>query len=172
MGIHYPPRGALGPDGGQGLLRPRGSYLTANLTETTTTMQNMTGLTQHLVAGRKYAFEQVLFIAQTVVLDGAQIDFDGGTATATTFRAHSLMVTGGGAVTTPAGNAGTLGVSALATDSIWASTTTTTDGLIRTCGIIIVNAGGTFIPRFSMEAVSTGVLTVYAGSYLVMQELQ
>ena len=157
------------PSSTQDVLGVFGKRLTANLTETTTTMQSITGLSVALQANRAYAFRCVLYVNQTVAADGAQFDFDGGTATATTVRRHTLFFNGTGNLV--AATAGTAGLADLSTDTVYASTAVTTDSESRTDGFILVNAAGTLIPRFSMEAVSTGVLTVYAGSYIVVWEL-
>lgn len=139
------------------------SFVATDHTNNTTTPTAITNLTATVIAGRKYAGELVLFCDNTVAADGLRVDFDGGTATMTTFEAAvSSNVQGATfSVTISA---------ALATDIIATTTGVTT----RLCVVIkfgfVVNAAGTFIPRAGLEAASTGVLTTRVGSYMLIQD--
>lgn len=134
--------------------------LVSNVTNATATMANLTELSVTLKAGRKYTFRCVLFVVDDVAADGVKIDFDGGTATMTSFRAHALIHDT--ALLTSAQ------VSAIATDITAA--TITGDGRIEVSGAFVVNGAGTFIPRAAQVAHTTGTLTVYLNSFLVVEE--
>lgn len=121
-------------------------------------MANITGLTATLIAGRKYIGQLVVFASDSVALEGLQIDFDGGTATATSFVA--------GMIGTPIG--ATVGVAystALATD-LTVTTATVADIGYLIAFEIVVNAAGTFIPRFSQVSHTAGTVTLRLGSYM------
>lgn len=139
------------------------SFVATDHTNNTTTPTAITNLSATVAAGRKYCGELVLFCDNTVAADGLRFDFDGGTATMTTFEAAvSSNVQGATfSVTTSA---------ALATDIIATTTGVTT----RLCVVIhfgfVVNAAGTFIPRAGLEAASTGVLTTRVGSHMVIED--
>lgn len=143
---------------GAGLGRSR---VNADVTNATVTMANVTGLSATLIAGRKYSFELRLFAADSVAADGIAIDFDGGTATMTSFRAHVEIEDA--ALETSAQ------VTALATDT--QAATFTGDGIIKVSGGFVVNAAGTFIPRFAQVAHTTGTATVYANSWMWLEDM-
>lgn len=135
------------------------SMLAANYTNATASMTN-TALSITLLAGRKYVFRMSLFLADSVAGEGVLIDFDGGAATATNFRAHAIL------------HDTTLllsqQVSALATDIGVA--TVTGDSLMEVTGSIEVNAGGTFLVRASQNTHATGTLTIYRGSHIAFED--
>lgn len=134
----------------------------ADVTNATTTMSNITGLSETLEAGRHYTGELVLKCDDSTAADGIKFDFDGGSATMTAFAAGAAVLTGGAA--TP----GTTVSSALATDLNW--TVLTSETWITVRFSLTVNAAGTFIPRFAQNAHTTGTATVSRGSYMKMDD--
>jgi hypothetical protein len=136
--------------------------VTGDVTNATATMANITGLSATLIAGRKYCGRVVLFASDSTAADGLQFDFDGGTVTATSFVA--------GIAGTPIGaTTGVVYSTALATDL-----TNTVVSTGDVCYVIefeiVVNAAGTFIPRFSQVAHTTGTATVRLGSYMNLRD--
>lgn len=132
--------------------------LTANVTNATATMSNLTDLTQTLIAGRKYTGFLLVFASNDVGAEGLAFDFDGGTATMTSFAA---------AIVSRVVNS-TLGVTrstALATDLTATDVDTSTQAFLIAISMV-VNAAGTFIPRFSEVTHTTGTATAYLGSFL------
>jgi len=136
------------------------AYLASNGTTTSATLANLS-ISASVISGKKYSFTLVLFCANSVAADGVKIDFDGGTATATNFRAHA---TGHDAALFLSQQ-----VSALATDI--AAATVTGDAQIEVNGSFEPSGSGTLIPRFAVNAATTGTLTVYRGSNLVLTEI-
>lgn len=131
--------------------------LTADYTNATATMSN-TALTPHapVVAARIYTFNLQIFFTDSVAADGIKIDFDGGTATATIFRAHCKIFDAALLSSTQA--------TALATD--FTAAVTTGASLLECSGALVPSATGTFIVRAAQNAHTTGTLTIHRGSYL------
>lgn len=122
------------------------------------------GLSVPLKAGHAYIFRCVMFASTPTAADGFRVDFDGGTATATSFRVFGRGFDATGAITASAASSTT----ALATDIVW--TSTTGEALYEFDGHIVVNAAGSFIPRFGKEADAGAAAVLNAGSYLQMWE--
>lgn len=138
--------------------------LSADLTNATATMANMTGLSQTLAAGAVYKGRLVAKCQDSTAAEGISIDFDGGAATATAFAGGAALLTGGTTV------AVTTVSSALATDFNW--TTITGETWIAIDFTITVNAGGTFIPRYCQGTAHTsGTATMYRGTSLSMTRI-
>lgn len=136
--------------------------VTANVTNATTTFSNITDLSVTLIAGRKYVGQMVLSCDDTVDTDGIKIDFNGGSATATSFLASPYAAIGGNAMGV---------VTSLSSASQNGFISTSANGCLIIVQISIVcNAGGTFIPRFAKFAHTTGTATVRANSYLTLQD--
>lgn len=154
-------RASGGPASFTAILKQGGVVrLTADATNATATMANITDLSETLVAGKKYEFRLILFVAESVAAEGIKIDFDGGNATMTSFRAHGKISDASLLLSTQ--------TTAIATD--FAVTTITGDGLIEVYGAFVVNGAGTFIPRFSQNTHTLGTATVYLNSHLVVEE--
>lgn len=145
--------------------RRQTSILDANQTSSSTTPAS-TALSVALEAGRIYAFRVVMFVAESVAADGYRVDFDGGTATATALRVMGTMISEG------SGLLGTLGggKSTLAADHTFTIGSSFDDAIVFE-GVIEVLAAGTLIPRFGQEAHSTGTATLYALSYMVVDDI-
>jgi hypothetical protein len=138
--------------------------LTANVTNATASMANLSDLSLTLIAGRKYTGRLILFAKNSTAAEGLQFDFNGGTATMTSFQT--------GFAATPPGSGlvlGTLTTTALGT-ALTATTATTADAVYTIEISMVVNAGGTFIPRFAEVSHTNGTATVELGSYLWMED--
>lgn len=135
--------------------------LSADVTEAAAAMTNLTGLSVTLAAGRTYSFKLILFVSDSVAADGIKCDFDGGTLTATDFRAHGTLFDTSLLLSTQ--------TTALATD--FSQATITGSGMFEIHGTVTVNAGGTFIPRCAQNAHTTGTLTVFRGSNIVIEDI-
>lgn len=140
----------------------------ADQTNATTTPQtaacyNVTagGVAIALLAGRSYAGNCELFLSDSTAVDGAVIDFDASTATATTFRAQITAFDTALNLSTQ--------VTALATDA--SASTFTGNGAFEVHLFFKVNAAGTFQPRFFQAAHTAGTLTLAAGSNCRLQDV-
>lgn len=137
--------------------------LAADSAANTTITPLTTGMGLVLKAGRVYTMRLVLRLTQSVAVDGVRIDFDGGNATMTTFAAdaRAFTPTEGCSVFAP--------TSAIGTDITFA--TFTTAGVVVVDIYCVVNGAGTFIPRFALNAATTGSLVVKAGSSLIASDM-
>lgn len=138
--------------------------VTSNVTNATVTMANLTDLTLNVAAGRKYVGRVVFIAKDSTGADGLAFDFDGSTATMTSFSAIAEEA--------PIG--ATLGVTnstALATD-LTNTVVATTDVIYAYSLSFVVNAAGTFVPRFAQVAHTAGTATVELGSYIRLDDSQ
>lgn len=136
--------------------------LTANVTENAAALANLTDLTVTLIAGRKYTGRMVLKVTDSTVAEGVKLDFNGGTATMTSFAAGAGVLAGGTNVLVNAVS------SALATAINWSTITGETWVTVEIS--LVCNAGGTFIPRAAQNSHATGTLTTALGSYLHLDD--
>lgn len=137
---------------------------TANVNNATAVMSNLADLSVTLLAGRKYTGRLVVFAKNSTAAEGLQFDFNGGTATMTSFEA--------GFAATPPGSGlalGTLTTTALGT-ALTATTATTADAVYTIEFALVCNVGGTFIPRFAEVSHTTGTATVELGSFLQIDD--
>lgn len=146
-----------------GIQNTRGdSFVTGDVTNATTTFANVTGLSATLVSGRRYSWRMVLFVSESTAADGAKLDFNGGSATITNFRATCVLTNAVGATLTQ-----TAATSAALATVINIGAFTDTNVHKYTCeGSIEPSAAGTFIPRQAQNSHSTGTLTTLRGGYL------
>lgn len=131
------------------------SYLAADQTNATDTLASTT-ISTSVVTGRKYTFKAIFYLADSVAAEGAKLDFDGGTATATSFRVHCTGFDSALVLSSQS--------SALATDFTIA--TLTGDGVVECHGSLETSSTGTFLPRFAQNTHATGTLTLYRGSHV------
>src|SRR5262249_3681359 len=94
----------------------------SNVTNATTTFANLTDLTVNLQAGKKYTGTLVIYATDSTAADGLKLDFNGGSATMTTFEAGFASVPPG------APTLGTITTTALGT-ALTVSTATTADAV-------------------------------------------
>ena len=153
-----------GAAGGNGWLMQRAARgaLAADYTNATAAFTN-TNLSFTVISGRTYTFDTALFLQDSVAAEGAQIDFNGGTATATNFRVHCILDD----TTTTITN------SAQATALATAFSVATLTGVAQwKChGTFVPSAAGTFIVRGRQGTHATGTLTIFRGSYLWIEDV-
>lgn len=138
------------------------SRLTADVTNATATMANLTDLSQTVISGRKYFGQCVIFASNSTALEGLQFDFNGGTATFTSFVY--------GLVGTPIGaTIGTAYATSAAT-ALTATTATTGDVAYLIAFEFVCNAGGTVVPRGAEVSHTTGTATFRLGSFLLTED--
>lgn len=133
--------------------------LTADVTNATTTLANLTDLSITLAAAGTYVGKLIIKCNNSAAAEGVKLDFGGGSATATAFWAAASELVGG---TTVIGTA-------IATSLTGAINFTTITGetILEVNFSIVVNAGGTFIPRAAENSHAVGTLTVELGSFLM-----
>ena len=130
-------------------------------TNATATPANITDLTITVVAARKYGCRVVLYANDSVAAEGLRFDFDGGTATMTSFRAHGTLFDTALLLSTQ--------TTALATD--FNAATATGDSMFEAYFGFVVNVAGTVIPRFAQSVHTTGTATIYANSFMTCEDL-
>lgn len=142
-------------------------FLTADQTNATTTFANVTGCSVSVTSGRKYVLRAVFLLADSTAADGVKLDFNGGAATVTNFRVHCELVndTGANAALAAAASTTLAGV-------INATATTTVNQHEFKCeGTFEPSSTSTFIPRMAQNAHTTGTLTLFRGSHLLMEDM-
>lgn len=124
------------------------------------TLVNDSHLSFTLKAGRKYSFKGHYHVT-TVASSGVKLDFDGGTTTATSFDVVVKFFTASAVAVSTA--------TAIATDH----GSTAAVLLVEFEGTIVVNAAGTFIPRFAQNAETGAAESVVArlGSWMTMKDM-
>lgn len=134
--------------------------LANDYTNATATLASVTGLTINLEAARKYIFRAVLFCSESVAAEGIKIDFNGGSATATDFRAHIKI------------HDTTLLLSSQVTSLAGTASVATMTGAseIEINGEFVVNAAGTFIIRAAQNSHVTGTVTINKGSHIEVED--
>jgi hypothetical protein len=107
----------------------------------------------------------ILFAKNSTAAEGLQFDFNGGSATMTSFVA--------GFVAVPPGSGLVLGVvvvTALGT-ALTDNTASTGDSMYTIEFSMVVNAGGTFIPRFAEVSHTSGTAQVDTGSNIWIEDM-
>jgi hypothetical protein len=131
--------------------------LNADYTNATASFTS-TALSISVVSGQVYSVEATILLADSLAADGAKLDFNGGSATATQFRVHCKLSDTTVTVVNSAQ------VTALAT--AFSAATLTGDAVWECRGTFVPSSTGTFIVRGSQNAHTTGTLTFYRGSWL------
>lgn len=138
--------------------------LNADYTNLTAVMSN-TALSATLVSGRTYSFTAALFFANSTAADGFLLDFNGGTATVTNFRAHCDAVNAAGA------NLVFTNAASVALDTDMDVTLALTTQALMTCqGTFVPSGAGTFILRAAEKVDGGGTLTIYRGGWLNIRD--
>jgi len=139
-------------------------YLAGDQQNITATYASINNMTVNVINGRNYTFQLVVFCSDSVAADAVKLDFAGGTATTSDYRAeHSpdgTVVTGGTAQTTSR------------VTSVPQTMAGTGNGMIKVNGSFTASSTGTFIPRMAQQAHSSGTLTVFRGSHLWIDDTQ
>ena len=139
------------------------SYVSTDFPKTSSTaLAAITGLTSGtLAAGKAYAFDIWLYTTSNAS-GGIKVDLNGGSATATTLIGDSQEWDG-----TAIGVRAAFTTLSTGLCGITAVTTAT----CHITGTIIVNAGGTFIPRFAQNASNGTASKVKVGSAMTIRQL-
>jgi hypothetical protein len=156
--------GTLNVSSGSIFVNQAEASLNADYTNATATFSS-TALSVTVVSGRTYAFTFVGFFSDSTSADGAQFDFNGGTATVTNFRAHCTAANAAGADLVMTNGATT----AIAT-AVQVALALTTQTLITCQGTFVPSGAGTFIVRAAQTAHTTGTLTIHRGSWISMRD--
>jgi hypothetical protein len=133
-------------------------YTAADATNATTTMASSGCTISNLFSGRKYTFQCELYLSDSTSVDGAKIDFNGGTATSTYFRAQ----------VTAFDTALNLSSQLTSLSASSSASTFSGAGAFEVHGSFEPAAGGTFIPEFAQVGHTTGTLTLARGSFCRM----
>lgn len=136
--------------------------LNSDYTNATATFSS-TALSVSVETGQTYSFTFSGYFADSTAADGAKFDFSGGTAGATNFRAHcySSNATGAALVLT---NANTTTLATVVSVAL----ALTTQAIIECQGTLVPSSTGTFIVRAGQTAHTTGTLTMFRGSRLLI----
>lgn len=135
-----------------------------------TTAQNILGAGVTLSAGTVYAFESVFILTKTAGANSHTVGLGfGGTATINNYQ---VTINGGYSNNAlPVGVANNVSsysnsLSNVNVTNNIASATTSLSAVIK--GTVSVNAGGTFIPQYTLSAAPGGAYTTLAGSYFLI----
>ncbi len=131
---------------------------TADVTNATTTFATLPDLTITVKAGRKYFGKLIVKCNNDTAAEGIKFDFNGGTATMTSFWAAASELVGGTTVLGTAISTSLAGVINY--------TTITGETIIEFNISFVVNAAGTLIPRFAENSHAAGTATVELGSFI------
>jgi hypothetical protein len=142
---------------------PGRKRLTASVTNATVTFSNLTDLSVTLAAGRKYTGILAVRCSDSTAAEGIKFDFNGGTATMTSFNAG---VTGN----VQGATAGTTVSAALATAMNFTAMNGTGDHWVAFAVSLVCAVGGTFVPRFAQNSHSTGTATAALGGFLHLED--
>ncbi len=139
------------------------SRIVSDATNATATFADLSDLTLTLVAGRKYTGKLVVKCNNSTAAEGVKFDFNGGTATVTSFWAAAAELVGGTTVLGTAISTSLAGVINY--------TTITGETVIEFSISLVCNAGGTFIPRFAENSSTLGTATAELGSFLWLEDM-
>lgn len=142
------------------------------------TAQSVFGVGCTLSASTVYVFEAVIALSKSAGVTSHQVSFGfGGTATinnigysAVTNRSDTSLVDISASVAVVAHNiyVQTAAATAITTAGI---TSATEAVILNVYGTVSVNAGGTFIPQYTLSAAPGGAYTTAAGSYIRINPL-
>jgi len=135
-------------------------FLAADQTVSSTTLASLTGCSRTFYSGHKYAGMVVLLVSDSVAAEGVKLDFNGGSATVTNFRAHADGLD----------SALTINTQVTAISTAITAATFTGSGRITVYFTFEPSADGTLIPRVAQNSHVTGTLTVFRGSYMTAVE--
>jgi hypothetical protein len=163
LGYEYPPQMLDPQDVALNTPNPLTTVATADQTSIVNTMA-AAKMMYLQVGGGRYAIEGVLYVNQSTAGEGLQIDWNGGTATATTFRMHCMF--------NDSSAASVLSNTVTALGTAQNVATFTGTGRILVNGFIEVNAAGTLVLRLAENSAHvSGTVTLYKGSWLRLTPL-
>jgi hypothetical protein len=159
------------PQGTQRGLMPAGQFYRLNsaiVGSNVNTAQSIFGVSATLSASTVYAFEGFVMYVKTAGTTGHTVGLGfGGTATVNNAAFGGIASASGGSSAPINTNvfcgftqslANTAFTTSLTSANIWHS--------VRFWGTVSVNAGGTFIPQYTLSAAPGGAYTVQIGSYI------
>lgn len=132
-------------------------------TNASTTLTSVSALTRDVLAGRSYTFRMVLYTSDPDSTEGVKLDFNGGTATATNFRAHCTAYDSAPALE--------LSAQAAALADLLTAATVSGAALVECSGTIEPATAGTLIPRAAQNVHNAGTLTIARGSHLLLEDV-
>lgn len=144
---------------------------TSDVANATTSFADITGLTYPIESGKRYAFEAYLFHIENASTTGARFAVNGPTATL--FRAYGVSVFAG-SLTAATFNAATADVTAYDTSVVGVTTSSAATPQVAgvwIAGYVNPSASGTFALRSQSEVAVAAGVTVKAGSWLRLFEL-
>ena len=121
-----------------------------------------TNLSRTVIAGRSYRIVGRLIVSNSTAADGAQFDFNGGTASATAFDISASSNQG------DVNTRGTLEGTAL--NTVLNYTAVTGTNRIWVSGYLKVNGAGTITLRAATNTTVSGTMTLAAGSWLALYD--
>lgn len=133
-------------------------------TNATATMSSLTDLTINVISGRKYVGRVVFIAKDATATDGLAFDFNGGSATMTSFVAIAEEAPIGATL-------GTTSSTALGT-ALTNTVVATSDSAYCYAISFVPSSTSTFIPRFAKASGSTGNATVEVGSFIELHDSQ
>lgn len=152
-------------------IMPAGQYYrlnTANVGSNVNTAQSIFGVSATLSSSTVYAFEGFVMYVKTAGTTGHTVGLGfGGSATVNNAAFGGIASASGGSSAPINTNvfcgftqslANTAFTTSLTSSNIWHS--------VRFWGTVSVNAGGTFIPQYTLSAAPGGAYTVQIGSYI------
>lgn len=141
------------------------SRVSTDVTNTGTTLAAITGISSTLIAGRKYAGRLVIFCDNSIAAEGIQIDFNGGSATWTSFRAAVVSNIQGATL-------GTSQTTAISTAINATAMSGTGQHCIEVAFAGVVNTAGTLIPRVAKNTTGGGgTVTVRVNSHMPIEDI-
>lgn len=143
---------------------PVSRHLAADATNATATFASLSDLSVDLDANTKYDGQVIVKCINSVAAEGIKFDFNGGSATATSFWAAGNQLVGGSDVL------GT-GIATSLSGAINFSTITG-ETVVTIVFSILTNAAGTFIPRFAENSHTAGTATVRLGTFINRTKVQ
>lgn len=136
--------------------------LTADATKANTTFGNLTDLTLTVQAARKYIGTMRVVCNNSTAAEGIKFDFNGGTATMTSFAAAAIAQ----GATAPVIGA----VSSTSLAGVINYTTITGETVIEFSISFVSNGAGTVIPRFAENSTAVGTATVELGGFIMLHD--
>lgn len=134
-------------------------FVASDQTNATTTLASTT-CSVTVKTGRKYSGVCELFLSDSVAADGAKMDFGGGTATSTNFRAQ----------VTAFDSALNLSTQLTSLTGVASASTFTGAGAFEVHFGFEPSSNGTFIPQFAQVAHTAGTLTLARGSHCTVKD--
>jgi hypothetical protein len=142
----------------------RSRVTTSNVTNNTTTMAAITGLTFTTIAGRKYAGKLGLWVSNSTAANGIKFDLDGGAGTWTSIQTAFSSNLGGNTL-------GVISGTAIATDLTVTTLAGTGTYYLEITFAGVANAAGTVIPRFAENSTGGGLASVIVDSFMMVEDM-